>query len=69
VNGKTLYQNNCQSCHGIDPAKNASNIMRGANSPNAILNAMVRVTNMRYLQPTIKSPEAADIAAYLGNPQ
>jgi mono/diheme cytochrome c family protein len=66
--GKTLYTNNCSGCHLADPLRNAKNILRGANSPSTIMNSMVKVSDMRYLQATIGQAEARDLAAYLGAP-
>jgi mono/diheme cytochrome c family protein len=66
--GKTLYTNNCAGCHMADPLKNAKNILRGANSPTTILNSLVKVSDMRYLQATIGQNEARDLAVYLAKP-
>jgi mono/diheme cytochrome c family protein len=63
--GKATYENNCVFCHGADISKNGSNITRGAGSPTTIMNALSKVPNMRYLQATIQTKDAQDIAAYL----
>ncbi|MGL4575932.1 MAG: hypothetical protein ACRCV9_14200 [Burkholderiaceae bacterium] len=68
VAGKKLYADNCVFCHMADPLKNSKNILRGANSPSTVMNALVKVPEMRYLQGSIFQAEARDIAAYLAAP-
>jgi mono/diheme cytochrome c family protein len=58
ASGKTLYNNNCFSCHGA----NYSN----ARDSNRTLAAIAsNKGGMGYLEKTIQAPQANDIAAYL----
>ena len=58
ASGKTLYNNNCFSCHGA----NYSNARDSAKTLAAIAS---NKGGMGYLNSTIKAPQANDIAAYL----
>jgi mono/diheme cytochrome c family protein len=56
-------------CHGANPAQNISKVLKGANSPSSITNAInSNAGGMGFLKGTIGASQAADIAAYLGNP-
>ena len=74
--GKSLYvDKGCATggCHGPDPARNENRIRTGANNPNAILGECVSEPQMipfcganGFLK--VSNQEAADIAAYIANP-
>ena len=76
ASGKALYvEKGCSTagCHEADPARNANNIRNGANNPNAILAECVSEPQMipfcganGFLK--ISNVQAADIAAYIANP-
>jgi MYXO-CTERM domain-containing protein len=76
ASGKVLYvDKGCSTsgCHEADPSGNANNIRNGANNPNAILAECVSEPQMipfcgakGFLK--ISNVEAADIAAYIANP-
>ena len=81
VQGKILYNDtnasplSCGtsgSCHGPDPTQNIRNVLAGANNPTRILNAIRGgVSSMAILNIapyTVSDLQAADIAAYIGNP-
>ena len=68
LNGKSLYQANCASCHGGNPAQNISKVLKGSSAGNT-LNAIAGNTGgMGYLGGTIGAAQANDIAAYLTQP-
>jgi mono/diheme cytochrome c family protein len=68
LNGKSLYQANCASCHGGNPAQNISKVLKGT-APGNTLNAIASNTGgMGYLSGTIGAAQANDIAAYLAQP-
>ena len=68
LNGKSLYQTHCASCHGGNPAQNISKVLKGT-SPGNTLNAIAGNTGgMGYLSGTIGAAQANDIAAYLAQP-
>jgi mono/diheme cytochrome c family protein len=59
--GKSLWTNNCASCHGGDTSK-------GAN-PSKILSAISSNTGgMGFLKGTISADNASNIATYAANP-
>jgi trimeric autotransporter adhesin len=77
VRGASLYANtpggtSCanSACHRTNPASNANKILRGANSPTTIQNAINNNTGgMGIYRNNVLTPtDVADIAAYLGNP-
>ena len=56
-------------CHTANPAANVSNVLRGANNPTAIANAIAsNKGNMGVLAGTLTPAQLADIAAYLATP-
>jgi mono/diheme cytochrome c family protein len=56
-------------CHTSTPANNVSRVLKGANSPTTILNAInSNVGGMIFLKGTISSQDASDLAAYLATP-
>ncbi|MBV5294548.1 MAG: hypothetical protein JZU58_19575 [Curvibacter lanceolatus] len=56
-------------CHTANPSANVSKVLKGANSPSTILNAITNnVGGMGFLKPTIDATAASDLAAYLANP-
>ena len=66
VGGK-LYDDNCSTCHGINPASGRNNIRRGSDpmvSRRAINN---NIGGMNYLS-FLTDAELANIAAYIQNP-
>lgn len=68
LNGKSLYQANCASCHGGNPAQNISKVLKGTSAGNT-LNAIASNTGgMGFLSGTIGAAQANDIAAYLAQP-
>lgn len=68
LTGKSLYQANCASCHGGNPAQNISQVLKGTSAGNT-LNAIARDEGgMGYLSGTIGAAQANDIAAYLAQP-
>ncbi|MFP8780645.1 c-type cytochrome [Hydrogenophaga sp. RWCD_12] len=68
LNGKSLYQANCASCHGGNPAQNISKVLKGT-APGNTLNAIAsNAGGMGYLSGTIGAAQANDIAAYLAQP-
>lgn len=68
VDGKSLYANNCASCHGANPRQNMSKILR-ATSASATLGAIASNTGgMGYLKTTIGQAEAQAIASFVANP-
>lgn len=77
LRGKTLYAStpggtSCanSSCHGANPSQNRNRVLRGANSPSTIQNAINNNTGGMgiYRNNVLTSVDVADIAAYLGNP-
>ena len=64
VNGKTLFTNNCSSCHTL--RDNLGLARLGANDPVAIQNAISTVTPMSFLKGKFSAADLADIAAYIG---
>jgi mono/diheme cytochrome c family protein len=66
INGKALYaSNSCGGCHGTPPA--FSNVLRGANNPTVIKNAIASVGSMNQYA-NLTTQNLADIAAYLATP-
>lgn len=77
VRGKSLYANtngapiSCgqSSCHGADPAANRNKTQKGANNGPLILSAISgNKGGMGFLGPYVNSTDAADIGAYIANP-
>ncbi len=68
VNGKSLYQASCASCHGSNPAKNTSKILKGTSASTTLKAIAENKGGMGYLKGSIGSKEASDIAAYLAHP-
>lgn len=76
VRGKQLYENTNNApiscgfgiCHGPDPRINTNKIRDGANNPAKILSGITSVPEMRFLSVYVNATDAADIAAYIGNP-
>lgn len=72
VRGAQLYlqlpdgATSCIGCHGPDPAQNPNNILRAADRPNALLQALNTVSRMGYLRQSLSDTDIADLAAYLG---
>jgi hypothetical protein len=64
ANGRNLFQQFCQSCHGNPPVGGASG---AGNNPGLIRNAInTRVPEMRSLG-FLSDPNLADIAAWIGS--
>lgn len=77
VRGKQLYfstngaPKSCGTtgCHDGFPTSKKNKIANGANNPNLILSAISKNTgSMGFLGPYVNATDAADIAAYIGNP-
>ncbi len=77
LRGKTLYLTtpggiSCanSSCHGTNVSANKNKVLRGANSPTTIQNAINRDTGGMgiYRNNVLTAIDVADIAAYIGNP-
>lgn len=77
LRGKTLYLTtpggiSCanSSCHGTNVASNRNKLLRGANNPTTIQNAINRDTGGMgiYRNNVLTATDVADIAAYIGNP-
>jgi len=77
LRGKTLYNTtpggiSCanSSCHGSNVSLNRNKILRGANSPSTIQNAINGDTGGMgiYRNNVLTATDVADIAAYIGNP-
>jgi hypothetical protein len=76
VRGKQLYENTNNApiscsfgiCHGPDPSINTNKIRDGANNPARIITALTSVPTMNFLVTYVNATDAADIAAYIGNP-
>lgn len=76
VRGKQLYENTNNApiscavgiCHGPDPSINTNGIRNGANNPTRILQSITNVPTMSFLSTYVNAQDAADIAAYIGNP-
>lgn len=77
LRGKTLYQTtpggiSCanSSCHGTNVSANKNKVLRGANNPTTIQNAINRDTGGMgiYRNNVLTAIDVADIAAYIGNP-
>lgn len=72
VRGAQLYlqlpdgATSCIGCHGPDPAQNPNNILRAADRPNDLLQALNTVSRMGYLRQSLSDTDIADLAAYLG---
>ena len=67
--GKTVYAANCAMCHTATPALNISKVLKGANSPTIITNAINNnVGGMGFLKGTISAQDANNLAAYLATP-
>lgn len=77
LRGKSLYLStpggiSCanSSCHGTNVSANKNKVLRGANNPTTIQNAINRDTGGMgiYRNNVLTATDVADIAAYLGNP-
>ena len=77
LRGKALYQTTngaplpCADagCHGIDPTKDKSGILKGANNAGIIHTAIVsKVATMKFLTAYVSAQDELDMAAYLANP-
>lgn len=76
ANGKVLYNQaagqfgmSCAACHSTAPARNISNVLRGANSATTILNAInANMGGMGMFRSTYTTAQLNDIAAYLASP-
>ena len=66
--GKSLYISSCASCHGSDPTKNQSKILKGTSASTTLSAIASNKGGMGFLSGSIGSKEAQDIAAYLSNP-
>jgi hypothetical protein len=64
--GRTLYSNNCLSCHG-GPPNFDSNARKAANNVNVLNSAISNVNSMQFLS-FLSQADRANIAAYIGNP-
>ncbi len=65
--GKSLFNAQCQACHGTPP-RLSDNGGRGINNPNAIRSAINgNKGGMGYLS-TLSTQDLTDIAAYMGAP-
>ena len=68
-NGKVIYVASCAMCHSQSAAANVSKVLKGANSPSTILNAITKNTGgMGFLSSSIGAQQAADLAAFLATP-
>lgn len=75
VRGKQLYENTNNApiscgfgiCHGPDPRINTNKIRDGVD-PARILRGITNVPEMRFLSVYVSAQDAADIAAYIANP-
>lgn len=57
-------------CHTAVPANNVSGILKGANSPTTITNAINNnIGGMSFLKGMLSTQNVADIAAYLATPK
>ncbi|MET0266517.1 MAG: choice-of-anchor D domain-containing protein [Duganella sp.] len=77
LNGRSLYLNgpvsggaSCASCHGASPAANVNGILRAANQPNVIANA---ISNNRggmggLFAGRFSATELQDLSAFIANP-
>lgn len=68
VQGKSLYQSHCASCHGGNPAQNISQVLKGSAAGNTLNAIAGDFGGMGYLSGAIGAAEANDIAAYLAHP-
>ena len=77
LRGKALYQTTngapipCADagCHGLDPTKDKSGILKGANNAAVIHTAIVsKVQTMKFLTAYVSAQDELDMAAYLANP-
>ncbi len=77
LRGKSLYLNtpggtSCANsgCHGTNVSANRNKVLRGANNPTTIQNAINRDTGGMgiYRNNVLTATDVADIAAYIGNP-
>ncbi|MDD2923939.1 cytochrome c, partial [Rhodoferax sp.] len=74
TNGKVLYNtafngSSCASCHSTMPSLNLSKVLKGANSPSTILNAINQNKGgMGVLAGKLTTQNLDDIAAYLAQP-
>jgi mono/diheme cytochrome c family protein len=70
VKGKALYATYCAVCHGPSPVNNIDKVLRGANAPSIILNAInSNAGGMGILKGAISTQDASDLAAYLATPR
>ena len=77
LRGKTLYRTTngapipCAdaACHDIDPTKDKSGILKGANNAPLIHAAIVsKVAQMKFLTAYVSAQDELDMAAYIANP-
>ena len=77
MRGKTLYRTTngapipCAdaACHDIDPTKDKSGILKGANNAALIHTAIVsKVAQMKFLTAYVSAQDELDMAAYIANP-
>jgi mono/diheme cytochrome c family protein len=67
--GKSVYATSCAMCHTANPVLNVSKVLKGANSPSTILNAIRNnIGGMSFLSGTISTQDANNLAAYLATP-
>lgn len=67
INPNSLSCSDAAACHGPDPLANTNKIRNGTN-PQAILAALNTVAVMATLRGLVSATDAADIAAYITNP-
>jgi mono/diheme cytochrome c family protein len=59
----------CSACHTANPASNVASVLKGANNPTVIADAIANNKGgMGMLSGKWTSADLADIAAYLGQP-
>jgi cytochrome c553 len=63
ADGRTLYTQNCESCHGSA----ATGTSRKATTPAALGNAISSVNQMKFLKNTLSVAEISNIAAYIAS--
>lgn len=56
-------------CHTGNASANVSKVLKGANAPSVILNAInSNIGGMSFLKSSIATQQAADLAAFLATP-